>query len=122
MAFVGLLISLKQTSKQFAVQRDESTFFNLLNFHIMKTEKMTYEGTFGYEAFKKLIEFFQKKYKEKCKKMAILEIENNSDKLPEFAYFNFLNDKIYAIKPSWREKGSELASRYFNQEGKNMSY
>ena len=53
-AFLGLLVSIKNTDKQFIRQSQENSFFTLLGLHTSKVQNITIDGKNGHDAFQYL--------------------------------------------------------------------
>lgn len=96
MAFIGLLKSISLTKSQFEIQSQESTFFNLLNFHTNKVDKIYSERSDKADAFKYLCEEYGGKYNYYCISVALNSIVDKPDELPDFTYFNFLK-KLFGL-------------------------
>ena len=90
MAFIGLLKSISLTKKQFELQSQESTFFNLLNFHTSKVTKIYSETTGETDAFKSLCEKYNEIYESRCIAVALDGIVKNQQDLPTYLYYNFI--------------------------------
>ncbi|EEL6231334.1 hypothetical protein LOA39_004435, partial [Salmonella enterica] len=84
MAFIGLLKSISLTKSQFEIQSQESTFFNLLNFHTNKVDKIYSERSDKADAFKCLCEEYGGKYNYYCISVALNSIVDKPDELPDF--------------------------------------
>ncbi|WP_172560046.1 putative phage abortive infection protein [Vibrio fluvialis] len=93
LAFIGLLLSMDQTKKQFKQQSEESSFYALLNFHHSKLNQTIYKTSVGVDAFKALSEEFKKLYDEECFRKARKHIQEKPADLPVFAHL-FLSDVI----------------------------
>nr|DAE65482.1 MAG TPA: abortive infection protein [Caudoviricetes sp.] len=90
MAFIGLLKSISLTKKQFEIQSQESTFFNLLNFHTSKVTKIYSETSGETDAFKHLCEKYNEIYESRCITVALNGIVKNQQNLPAYTYHNFI--------------------------------
>ncbi|HHN8407519.1 TPA: putative phage abortive infection protein [Morganella morganii] len=90
MAFIGLLKSISLTKKQFEIQSQENTFFNLLNFHSSKVTKIYSEASGKTDAFKYLCEKYNEIYESRCITVALNGIVKNQQNLPEYLYHNFI--------------------------------
>lgn len=109
MAFIGLLKSISLTKKQFEIQSQESTFFNLLTFHTSKVTKI-YSETYGEtDAFKYLCAKYNEVYESRCIAIALDGIARNQQNLPEYTYYNFIR-YFFALDDNVTVK--EIKSRY----------
>ncbi len=113
-ALLGLIVSIEQTRQHFSIQRNESTFFSLLNFHILKIEQLTYKENKGYDIFIKLSDEFKAIYREQCVCYAIKNIEEKTKELPFFAY-GFLSDKIKERYGYSHHESKNIVVEYFTQ-------
>ena len=116
-AFLGLIISIKQTSEQFTTQRNESLFFNLLNIFISKKENELKSPT---NNINYIISKFKESYDSECLNKSINTIINNPKKLPNFTYSNLLDPAIKHIEPDLHGYGPELAFSFFSSKVKDM--
>lgn len=126
-AFLGLIVSIRQTSEQFTAQRNESLFFNLLNIYISKKENIlkidfNIEGndTSDVNGINEVILKFKESYNQICLNECIKAIISNPQKLPPFTYYNLLDPAIKRIEPNLHSSGPELAFSFFSSKVKNM--
>jgi len=90
MAFIGLLKSISLTKKQFEIQSQESTFFNLVNLHDRKVDKVNSAFLTENDSFKYLCEMYYQKYDSVCKNVALNAIVDTPDALPDYTYHNYV--------------------------------
>ncbi|WP_417878570.1 putative phage abortive infection protein [Vibrio sp.] len=90
MAFIGLLKSISLTKKQFEIQSQESTFFNLLNLHDRKVDKVNSAFLTEDDSFKYLCEMYSQKYDSVCRTVALEAIVDTPHALPDYTYHNYV--------------------------------
>lgn len=114
MAFIGLLKSISLTKKQFEIQSQESTFFNLLNFHASKVDKIYSERSGKTDAFQFLCEKYGEKYDYHCTRVALNSIVDKPGELPDFTYFNFLRILLGLHDAITKEEIKSALSKYLS--------
>lgn len=115
MAFIGLLKSISLTKKQFETQSQESTFFNLLNLHDRKVDKVNSSNTSEGDSFKYLCEMYSQKYDSVCKTVALNAIVNTPHALPDYTYYNYVTNLMGLRKDFNIEKIKEHLIEFVNQ-------
>ncbi|EPB0879091.1 putative phage abortive infection protein [Yersinia enterocolitica] len=117
MAFIGLLKSISLTKKQFEIQSQESTFFNLLNFHASKVESISLKYTGSTDAFQSLCDSYETFYSNLCVKTAWGWIVKNPRELPEYTYFNFINHFFGLHDSTSIQETKEILEKYVKRFG-----
>lgn len=118
LAFVGLLYSMDQTKFQFKQQREENSFYSLLNFYHSKVSQAAYENVTGLDTFKVISNKFFISYEDRCFRLAKNNIQNDPNNLPHFSY-HFLSNIIQKRSPVNLDSdpGQDLVVEYFSLSG-----
>lgn len=100
LAFIGLLLSLDLTTKQFRNQSEDTTLFNLINLHDKKVQLIEFEESggvriTGFQAFKRYSEEFSRIYDNDSIRVARKELSMNTknlnDNAGEFLWNKYAN-------------------------------
>jgi hypothetical protein len=92
LSFIGLLLNLDLTKKQFKSQSDDNKFFNMLKLHNNKVESISYDNDVCFAAFKHYVAEFNKFYDDKSIGVARRCIANEPRRL-HYNDYAFLWDK-----------------------------
>lgn len=115
MAFIGLLKSISLTKKQFEIQSQESTFFNLLNLHDRKVDKVSSAFPTKDDSFKYLCEMYFEKYDSVCINEALKAIVDTPHALPEYTYQNYVANLIGVREGSNTEEIKKYLIEFVNR-------